>query len=275
MNKPRAYHSDKTIVVKVGSSTLSFTNGRLNLQRMEQLVGSLIELKQQGNRVILVSSGAVAAGGGLAGMKTKPEKLAVKQALAALGQAELMKIYQKFFERHQQVIAQVLLTKDGLHEKLKRTNATNTLRKLLGMGIIPVINENDTVSTYGIEFGNNDVLAAGVAELLQADLLIVLSDIDGLYTADPRNNKDASMIRRVNSISKKIQGSATGSGNTFGTGGMEVKLQAAEICLKNNIDMVIANGQSPDVIHDIVAGKEVGTLFTRDTNDKKTRNNDQ
>ena len=251
----------KRIVVKVGSSTLSFANGRINLQRIERLAGVLSEVRHAGWELILVSSGAIAVGGGLLGMKKKPERLPEKQALAAVGQAELMKIYQRFFEPFHQTVAQVLLTKDGLQEKTKCINARNTLNRLLEMGILPVINENDTVSTFGIRFGNNDVLAATVAELIHAGLVIILSDIDGLYTADPRKDPQARLIDTVHDLSPTVLRSARGSDNTFGTGGMSVKLDAARICMEAGIDMIIANGKNPEVIAEILEGKKRGTLF--------------
>ena len=253
--------TDTLVVVKVGSSTLSFRNGKINLQRIEQLAHVLSDIRKQGRQVILVSSGAIAVGGGLLGLKEKPDTLAEKQALAAVGQAELMKIYQKFFDTAGVTVAQVLLTKDGLQEKEKRTNAYNTLHKLLQMGIIPVINENDTVSTFGIRFGNNDVLAACVAGLMQADLLIILSDINGLYTADPRKDTSARIIETVEELSPEIIRSAGGSGNSFGTGGMSVKLDAARITMDAGIDMIITNGKDPEVIRHILEGKKSGTLF--------------
>ncbi len=253
---------DTCVVVKVGSSTLSFSNGKINLQRIEQLAGVLAGIKKQGYKVILVSSGAIAVGGGLLGLKKKPRSLAEKQALAAVGQAELMKIYQKFFEATGETVAQVLLTKDGLQEEVKRSNAYNTLHKLLEMGIIPVINENDTVSTFGIRFGNNDVLAAYVAELMHADLLMILSDINGLYTTDPRKDPSAQIIETVRELSPEIISTAGGSKNSFGTGGMTVKLDAARIAMEAGIDMIITNGKDPEVIRETLAGKRKGTLFT-------------
>ncbi len=262
MNYRRINKKDTCVVVKVGSSTLSFSNGKINLQRIEQLAGVLTGIKKQGYKVILVSSGAIAVGGGLLGLKKKPRTLAEKQALAAVGQAELMKIYQKFFEAAGETVAQVLLTKDGLQEELKRSNAYNTLHKLLEMGIIPVINENDTVSTFGIRFGNNDVLAAYVAELMHADLLMILSDINGLYTADPRKDPSAKIIETVRDLSPEIISTAGGSKNSFGTGGMTVKLNAARISMKAGIDMIITNGKDPEVIRETLAGKRTGTLFT-------------
>ena len=253
----------RRIVIKVGSSTLSFANGRINLQRIERLAGVLSEVERAGYELILVSSGSIAVGGGLLGLKEKPVELPAKQALAAVGQAELMKMYQRFFEPFHQIVAQVLVTKDGLEDENKRTNARNTLTRLLEMGIIPVINENDTVSTFGIRFGNNDVLAATVSALIKADLLIILSDIEGLYTSDPRKNPDARLIDIVTDLSPQILGSAQGSGNAFGSGGMSVKLDAARICLDTGIDMIIANGKNPEVISEILEGKKKGTLFKR------------
>jgi len=256
------WKKEKTrIVVKVGSSTLSFRNGKINLQRIERLARELSGIKRQGHEVILVSSGAIAVGGGLLGLREKPGKLAEKQALAAVGQAELMKIYQKFFEPEQQTVAQVLLTRDGLEEEEKRRNARNTLTRLLEMGIIPIINENDTVSTFGIRFGNNDVLAASVAALMEADLLVILSDINGLYTADPRRDPSARIIERVDELSPEILRTAGGSGNSFGTGGMSVKLDAARITMEAGIDMIIANGEDPAILGRILSGTPAGTLF--------------
>lgn len=257
---------DMKMVVKIGSSTLSFSNGKMNFQRLKMLVRIIAEVKMRGIPVVLVSSGAVAVGGGLVRMKKKPHKLEVKQALAAIGQAELMKIYRKFFHFHQLEIAQVLLTRDGLNDPVKRENARNTLLKLLDMDIIPVINENDTISTYGIRIGNNDILAASVATIIQADKLVILSDIDGLYTEDPAINPQATLIPVVTEITSGLRKNATNSRNNFGTGGMGVKLEAARICMDRNIDMIIANGKNPSVILDIVEGKNCGTLFT-------TRNN--
>ncbi len=260
--EPKWKKTRSRIVVKVGSSTLSYRNGKINLQRIEQLAAELAGIKKSGHEVILVSSGAIAVGGGLLGLKEKPRALAEKQALAAVGQAELMKIYQKFFDSAGQTVAQVLLTRDGLEDEEKRRNARNTLTRLLEMGILPIINENDTVSTFGIRFGNNDVLAASVAALLQADLLIILSDINGLYTADPRTDPSARIIERVEELSPEIFRSAGGSGNAFGTGGMAVKLDAARITMEAGIDMIITNGEDPAIISQILRGHPAGTLFT-------------
>ena len=261
MSPREALQSKKKIVIKVGSSTLSFPNGRINLQWMESLSGVLSELQSTGKKVVLVSSGALAVGGGILGLNKKPDGLADKQATASIGQSELIKIYQKFFKAKHQTVAQVLLTKDGLQDSLKRQNAGNTLNELIKMGIVPIINENDTVSTHGIRFGNNDLLSAYVAELIEADLLIILSDIDGLYPADPKKEPGSRIIPLVNEITGDLIKLGKGSGSTFGTGGMKVKLDAANLCLEAGIDLVIANGKTPKIIHSILAGESIGTLF--------------
>ena len=262
MNRKERLLNKKRIVIKVGSSTLSFPNGRINLQRVEELTTVLAGIHQNDMEIILVTSGAVAIGGGILGVVEKPADLAEKQALAAVGQSELIKIYQKFFRNYDQIVAQVLLTKDGITNPVRRKNAYNTLSSLLEMDILPIINENDTVSTHGIKFGNNDILSAHVAELIRADLLIMLSDIDGLYTEDPRKSKTAKFIPTVTEISTKMKQSAKDSGNSFGTGGMATKLDAVRICFEAGIDTVLANGKEPGIINDIMKGKEKGTYFT-------------
>jgi len=249
------------VVVKVEISVLLDRHGEFDAGRMERLTMILSNLVNSGMRIFIVSSGAIFLGAKKLGLTTQPEGLIDKQAMAAVGQAELMKIYQKFFESSGATVAQVLLTRDGLQEEEKRKNARNTLRKLLEMNIIPVINENDTVSTFGIRFGNNDVLSAYVAELMHASLLIILSDINGLYTADPRHDTSARIIETVRELSPEIIRSAGGSGNSFGTGGMSVKLDAARITMYAGIDMIITNGKDPEVIRHILAGEKRGTLF--------------
>ncbi len=263
MNRGERLLKKKRIVIKVGSSTLSFPNGRINLQRVEELTTILADIHQNNLEIILVTSGAVAIGGGILGVDEKPADLAEKQALAAVGQSELIKIYQKFFRNYDQIVAQVLLTKDGITNPVRRKNAYNTLSSLLEMDILPIINENDTVSTHGIKFGNNDVLSAHVAELIQADLLIMLSDIDGLYTEDPKKSKTAKFIPTVTKISADMEHSAKDSGSSFGTGGMATKLDAVKICFDAGIDTILANGKKPGIIKDIMKGKEKGTYFTR------------
>lgn len=251
----------RKIVVKVGTSTLSYPNGRLNFQRIESLATAISFLQQSGKQVILVSSGAIAAGSGRMGIRQKPTELAEKQALAALGQTGLMKIYQKFFDVRGQQVAQVLLTKDIVEVPERRINAANTLKSLIEMDVIPIINENDTVATDEIEFGDNDTLSAYVACLVGADLLVMMTDIDGLFTADPRSNPDAEFISTVREISEQMIQSARGTGNSFGTGGMVTKLNAAAICRKENIPVIITNGSRPSNLQDILSGKPTGTLF--------------
>ncbi len=251
----------KRIVIKIGTSSLSYANGRLNFQRIANLAYVLSALRSRNLEIILVSSGAIGVGAGRLGLINKPLELAKKQALAAIGQAELIKIYQKFFEEYNQTVAQVLLTKDIVTIPGRHQNARNTILKLIDMGIIPIINENDTISTYEIEFGDNDTLSANVAQLVQADLLILLSDIDGLYSADPKKEDKAEIIREVDVITPELEKLASGTGTSFGTGGMITKISAAKICIDANIDTIITNGNDPSIIFDVLEGKEVGTHF--------------
>lgn len=250
------------IVIKVGTSTLTHPNGKLNLMRIEKLVRVLADLNSKGKQVILVSSGAIATGAAKMGIVKKPTDKIKKQALAAIGQAELIRIYDKFFEEYNKTCAQILVTKDGLINSVRRRNARNTINELLNMGIIPVINENDTVSTHEIEFGDNDTLSAAVASLVNADLLIILSDINGMYTSDPRLNEEATLINEVFTFNDMIESYVSGTGSVFGTGGMSSKIIAAKHCMEHNVDMVISNGEDPSIIFDVLEGKEVGTLFT-------------
>jgi glutamate 5-kinase len=261
----------RRIVVKIGTSSLSYSNGRMNFHSMERLAYVLSALRGNGVQVLLVTSGAIGVGAGRLGLTERPFELARKQALAALGQAELMKIYQRFFEEYNQLVAQVLLTKDVLTLPLRNQNAKSTLIKLLDMSIIPIINENDTISTYEIEFGDNDTLSAVVATLVEADLLVMLSDIDGLYSADPRSEISAEIIHSVLEITPELEQLASGAaGSSFSTGGMVTKISAAKICLKDGIDCIITSGSDPAVLFDILQGKEVGTHFV--ANKKKMIN---
>jgi glutamate 5-kinase len=261
MNYRETFKNKKRIVVKIGTSTLSYSNGRLNFQLLEKLAYVLSAMRKRGIQVMLVSSGAIGVGGGHLGLASRPEELAKKQALAAIGQAELIKIYQKFFEEYNQLVAQVLLTKDIVTIPARNENAKNTLLELLSMDIIPIINENDTIATYEIEFGDNDTLSANVAALINADLLIMLSDIDGLYSADPKTESSAKIIHTVGNITPGLENLATSAGSAFSTGGMVTKIAAAKICSAANIDTVITNGSDPAVIFDILDGKETGTHF--------------
>ena len=234
--------------------------------RMEKLVRELSDIRNQGKEVILVSSGAIAAGKNVFHLNNvrvnSTEALAVKQACSAVGQARLMMTYQRLFAEYNQVAAQILMTKNTIVDNLNRFNAHNTFSELLRLGAIPIVNENDTVTTYEIEFGDNDTLSAIVAALVGADLLILLSDIDGLYTDDPRTNPEAEFIEQVDCLSEELMQMGKGStGSSVGTGGMNTKLTAARIATKSNVDMVIANSADIGVLHRILAGENVGTLF--------------
>lgn len=253
----------KRIVIKIGSSSLTHREtGKLNLLKIEKLVRILCDLRGEGRDVILVSSGAIAAGRQALGSQARPVSISEKQAYAAVGQARLMMVYQKLFSEYNHVTAQVLLTKNTMINDISRYNAQNTFDELMNLGVIPIVNENDTVSTHEIQFGDNDRLSAIVAALIGADLLILLSDIDGLYSDDPRKNPDARFVELVEEITPQLlqMGKAT-SGSDVGTGGMSAKLAAARIATDSGSDMVIANGDNVEVIHEIMEGKQKGTLF--------------
>jgi len=251
----------KRIVIKIGSSSLTHAGGKLNLLRVEKLARVMTDLHNSGKDLVLVSSGAIATGAGKIGIEKKPDDKIKKQALAAIGQAELIKIYDKFFEEYNKTVAQILLTKDGLEDPNRRRNARNTLNELIGMGIIPVINENDTISTDEIEFGDNDRLSATVATLIRADLLIILSDIDGMFTADPAQSKSAQLISKVTNFEDDIERYIFSNRSAVGTGGMSSKIAAARHCMEHEVDMIITNGSDPTVIYDVLDGKDLGTLF--------------
>lgn len=251
------------IVIKIGSSSLTHPDtGYLDLIKLEILVREISDLRNQGKDVVLVSSGAIMVGSKTMGYDRKPVVLAEKQACAAIGQAKLMMIYQKLFAEYNQVASQILMTKNTILNDLNRNNARNTFQELLKMGAIPIVNENDTISTYEIEFGDNDTLSAVVAALIGADLLILLSDIDGLFTDDPHQNPDAKFIDVVEELDEELllMGKET-TGSKVGTGGMATKLTAARIAGMAGADMVIANGKDFHVIHKIVQGRKHGTLF--------------
>lgn len=251
----------KRIVIKIGSSSLTHEEtGDVNLLKIEHLVRVISDLRGSGKEVILVSSGAIAAGRQALG-RQKPQTVAEKQALAAVGQARLMMIYQRIFAEYNQTAAQVLMTKNSITDNTARKNAENTFNELLKLGTVPIVNENDTVATYEIKFGDNDRLSAIVAALINADLLILLSDIEGLYSDDPKKNPDAVFIDQVDELSK-VMSMGKGAGSDVGTGGMEAKLHAARIATHGGCDMVIANAEHLDVIWDVVNGNPCGTLFT-------------
>lgn len=256
----------KRIVIKIGSSSLTHeATGAINLTKLEILVRELSDLRNMGKDVILVSSGAIAVGSQAAGLKKKPDVIAQKQACAAIGQAKLMMIYQKMFSEYGQMAAQILMTKKTVTDNLSRKNALNTFQALMEMGAIPIVNENDTISTYEMRFGDNDTLSAIVAALVEADLLILLSDIDGLFTDDPNQNPDARFVEVVDHLDEGLMQMGKGtSGSGIGTGGMATKLTAAKIATSAGADMIIANGRDFHIIHKLIQGKNMGTLFTAD-----------
>lgn len=263
MNYRERLKHKQRIVIKIGTSSLTHAEtGRLNLRKLEVLVREISDLRNQGKEVVLVSSGAIGVGSAALGMEGKPTELEKKQACAAVGQARLMMIYQKLFAEYNQTAAQILMTKNTMVNNLNRKNAKNTFRELLQLGAIPIVNENDSVSTYEIQFGDNDTLSAVVAALIGADLLILLSDIDGLFTDDPNQNPDARFIDVVESLDEHFLNMGKAStGSKVGTGGMATKLTAAEIATAAGTDMVIANGKDFHVIHKIIEGRNHGTLF--------------
>ena len=251
------------VVVKVGSSTLTHPNtGLLNIRRMESLCRVLSDIKNEGNELILVSSGAIAMGMGKLGLKDKPDTLPGKQAVASIGQCELMYTYDKLFSEYNHTVGQVLLTKEDIEQR--KENCINTIEKLLKYSCIPIINENDTISTSEIEIGDNDTLGAVVSKSLNANLYIILSDINGLYTSDPSKEKNAKLIQVVDTIDDSILKLSGDSSSKVGTGGMITKLQAAQIVTKANCDMVIANGKNPDILYDIMENQFIGTLFKKE-----------
>ena len=250
------------IVVKVGTSTLAYPTGRLNIQRMERLCKTLSDLKNAGHEIILVSSGAIAMGFGKLNLSERPKDMPGKQASAAVGQCELMYVYDKLFTEYNHTVAQLLITAPDIADGgSRKANFHNTMDRLLELGALPVINENDTISTEEIAVGDNDTLSAIVAATVSADLLVLLSDIDGLYDGDPRKNPDAKLIPTVETVDERIIALGGGSGSSLGTGGMATKLLAAQIAVGAGCEMVIANGEKPELLYDIVAGKPIGTRF--------------
>lgn len=268
MNYRELLKDKKRVVIKVGSSSLIHKEtGRLDLRKMEVLVRELSDLHNQGKNVVLVTSGAVAVGSAVLGLKERPKELKMKQACSAVGQARLMMIYQKLFAEYNQTAAQILMTKNTMVNNLNRMHARNTFEELLHLDTIPVVNENDSISSYELElldaFGDNDTLSAVIAALIGADLLILLSDIDGLFTDDPNTNPDATFIDTVERLDDELLSMGKGSVSKVGTGGMATKLTAAEIATAAGADMVIANGADFHVIHKIIEGRNHGTLFVR------------
>lgn len=251
------------IVVKVGTSTLAHPSGLINIRRVEELCKVMSDLKNADNDIILVTSGAIGMGAGKLQLSERPRDVAAKQAAAAVGQCELMYTYDKLFSEYNHTVAQLLMTGSDFENEERHINFKNTMDKLLEFKALPIINENDTVATDEIKVGDNDTLSAMVAVNINADLLVLLSDIDGLFTADPHTDSDAKLISVVSEINDDILSLGGKEGSNLGTGGMKTKLHAAQICTENNCDMIIANGKNPLVLYDIVEGKAVGTRFIK------------
>jgi glutamate 5-kinase len=252
------------IVVKVGTSTLAHSTGNINIRHVEELCKVLADLKNAGNEIILVSSGAIGMGVGKLSLKERPSDMPTKQAAAAVGQCELMYAYDKLFSEYNHTVAQILLTGLDLEDPTRYHNIKNTMTRLLELNVLPIINENDTVNTDEISVGDNDTLGAIVAVSMHADLLVLLSDIDGLYTADPHKDPEAKLISEIREITPEIEALGGKSNSGLGTGGMATKLSAAKRCIERGTDVVIANGSSPAMLYDIVEGKSVGTRFISD-----------
>lgn len=249
------------IVIKLGTSTLAHPTGLLNIKRVEELCKVMSDLKNAGHEIIIVSSGAIGMGAGKLFLNEKPKDIRTKQAAAAVGQCELMYTYDKLFSEYNHTVAQILITGEDVDHEERRRNFENTMLRLLELGAIPIINENDSVATNEIVIGDNDTLGAIVAKSINADLLILLSDIDGLFTADPHKDKNAVLLETVEEITPEIESMTGGAGSKLGTGGMTTKLNAAKIATEAGIDMVIANGREPAVLYDIIEGKKAGTKF--------------
>lgn len=267
MNTRKEILEKERIVIKIGSSSLTHEKtGHISLEKMERFVRQISDLKYSGKEIIIVSSGAIAVGLGALNIKTKPDKISDKQAIASIGQASLIRLYQKLFREYNITVGQVLITKDLLENENRKNNAINTFDALLRYGTIPIVNENDTVSTEEIEFGDNDTLSAIVAGLVRAELLIILSDIDGLYDSNPQENPDARLIHEVYEITPEIEGMASDTANKIGTGGMITKLQAAKAAHEHHIDMIIANADKKNVLYKIMKAEDIGTIFYATTN---------
>lgn len=267
MNIRNDIKNAKRIVIKVGTSTLTYENGNINLTRIEVLTRVISDLMNCGKEVVLVTSGAIGVGCSKLKLEEKPQSIREKQAVASIGQCELMHIYSKFFADYNITVGQVLLTRDVVEDNHIRNNVCNTFNTLLEMGVLPIVNENDTVAIDEIEnivrFGDNDNLSAIVSWLVSSDLLIILSDIDGFYDKDPRTNEDAKLIPEIIEITEELERAAGGAGTSFGTGGMITKLEAAKYANNAGVDVVLANGENPKILLEILKGKEIGTLFTK------------
>lgn len=257
----------KRIVIKIGTTSLTYPTGKLNLARIDELAFVISDICNRGLSVILVTSGAIGVGADHLGIE-RPRDIVGKQAASSVGQAILMQIYQQAFIKYNRRVAQILLTKDIIDMERRKTNAKNAIEYLLQQGVVPIVNTNDTVTTDELdEISDNDRLASYVAVLTNSDLLVLFSDIDGLYTENPKNNPSAKIINRVTEINQAIKEKAGGAGSNLGTGGMETKIEAAQLIMQNNIDMIIALGENPRLLYKILNGEEVGTLFTKRSDD--------
>ncbi len=268
MKRHQFFSQARRIVIKIGTNVLTNKNNTLNLQRIENIVKDIAALKKENREIVIVTSGAIGAGMGRLKLKEKPRTIPLKQAAASVGQSQLMFIYDKFFSRFKRIVGQVLLTQEDLNDRSRYLNARNTLRSLLGAGVIPIINENDTVAVEEIKVGDNDILSALVTNLIEADLLIILSDIDGFHTGDPKKNKKAKLILQVEKITSQIEEMAEGTIVHTATGGMKTKIQAAKIVTKSGEAMIIANGTKKSILSRLFAGEETGTLFIPEFQDK-------
>ena len=255
------------IVIKIGTSTLTHPSGLMNIRRVEEICKTMSDLKNAGHEVVLVSSGAIGMGAGKLFLREKPSDIPTKQAAAAVGQCELMYTYDKLFSEHNHTVAQILITGEDTRHPERRQNFENTIKRLLELNVIPIVNENDSVATEELVIGDNDTLGAIVAVSVSADLLILLSDINGLYTADPHKDEQARLLKRVEEITPEIERMTGGAGSRLGTGGMTTKVAAAKLATQAGINMVIANGSEPAVLYEIIDGKEVGTLFVAKRSD--------
>lgn len=257
------FKNAKRVVIKVGTSTLTHKTGMLNIRHIESLVKVISDIKNSGKEILIVTSGAIGVGVGKLLMDKKPEDMPTKQACAAIGQSELMYVYDKHFSQYNHNVAQVLLTRDIIEDELRKENVINTLIRLLELKIIPIINENDTVAVEEIVFGDNDTLSAIVSILVKADCLVLFSDIDGLYNKNPQLNSDAVLLKEVHEITDDIINLAGGKGSELGTGGMATKIQAAKLCMENGIPMYILNGDKPKQLYSLTDGESVGTIFEK------------
>lgn len=249
------------LVIKIGTSTLAHPSGKLNIRRVEELCKTISDLKNAGHEIVLVSSGAIGMGVGKLNLSSRPEDMPTKQAAAAVGQCELMYIYDKLFSGYNHTVAQILITGDDVEDDCRRTHFINTMERLLQLSVLPVINENDTVATSEISVGDNDTLAAIVSSSIGAQLLVLLTDTDGLYSEDPKKNSSAELLEVVDLIDDNVRALAGGAGSSLGTGGMATKIRAAEICCSCGVDTIIANGSHPEILYDIMEGRGRFTLF--------------